>query len=359
MNIDGSATRSIWVEADGRSVGIFDQRLLPWVLERMVLRSVEDAAVAIADMATRGAPLIGAVAAYGLAFGLREDASDAALAAAHARLVRTRPTAVNLRWALDRVSDAVRALAPADRAAAAFAEAGRICDEDVAMNRAIGEAGLPLIRALAERKGGQPVNILTHCNAGWLATVDWGTVTAPIYMAHDAAIPLHIWVDETRPRNQGALTAFELAAHGVPHSYIVDNAGGLLIQQGQVDMVIVGTDRVTANGDVCNKIGTYLKALAARAHDVPFYVALPSSTYDPATPDGASVPIEQRSADEIRFVSGTGEADRLTTVRLTGSPAYNPAFDITPAALVTGYVTDLQEISGNPIFPVDRLIRRA
>ncbi|KEQ51426.1 S-methyl-5-thioribose-1-phosphate isomerase [Sphingobium chlorophenolicum] len=340
MNIDGTATRSIWVEADGRSVGIFDQRLLPWALERMVLRSVEDAAVAIADMATRGAPLIGAVAAYGLAFGLYEDASDTALDAARARLLRTRPTAVNLRWALDRIGDAVRPLAPSDRAAAAFAEAGRICDEDVAMNRAIGAAGLPLIRALAERKGGKPVNILTHCNAGWLATVDWGTATAPLYMAHDAGIPLHIWVDETRPRNQGALTAFELAQHGVPHSYIVDNAGGLLMQQGLVDMVIVGTDRVTANGDVCNKIGTYLKALAAKAHGVPFYVALPSSTYDPATPDGASVPIEQRSPDEVRFVSGTDEAERLVVIRLTGSPAYNPAFDITPAALVTGYVTD-------------------
>lgn len=336
MKIGGVTTRSIWVEPDGWAVGIFDQRLLPWTVERMVLRSDHEAAIAIADMATRGAPMIGAVAAYGLAFGLKADPSDAGLAASFERLRVTRPTAVNLLWALERVRRVAAPLPPEQRAAAAHAEAGRICDEDVAMNRAIGEAGLGIIREIAARKQGAPVNILTHCNAGWLATVDWGTATAPLYRAHDEGIALHVWVDETRPRNQGALTAFELAEHGVPHSYIVDNAGGLLMQRGEVDMVILGTDRVTANGDVCNKIGTYLKALAARAHNVPFYVALPTSTYDPATPTGADVPIEERSGEEVAFVSGEGGA----RVRVTSAPVRNPAFDITPAALVTGYVTE-------------------
>ncbi len=336
MRIEGTVTRSIWLEPDGWSVGIFDQRRLPWMIERMVLRTFEDAAIAIADMATRGAPLIGAVAAYGLALGLRADPSDANLAATFERLRETRPTAVNLLWALERVRHVVAPLSGEARVAAAYAEAGHICDEDVAMNAAIGEAGLSLIRAIAARKGGAPVNILTHCNAGWLATVDWGTATAPMYRAHDAGIALHVWVDETRPRNQGALTAFELAEHGIPHSYIVDNAGGLLMQRGEVDMVILGTDRVTANGDVCNKIGTYLKALAARAHDIPFYVALPSSTYDPATPTGADVPIEERSGDEVAAVVGEGGQK----VVVTRSPVRNPAFDITPAALVTGYVTE-------------------
>jgi methylthioribose-1-phosphate isomerase len=336
MKIAGTTTRSIWIRPDSWTVGIFDQRLLPWTVERMTLATTEDAAVAIADMATRGAPMIGAVAAYGLAFGLKADPSDAGLAAAFERLRVTRPTAVNLLWALERVRRVVTPLPSERRAAAAHAEAGRICDEDVAMNRAIGAAGLEVIRTLAARKGGSPVNVLTHCNAGWLATVDWGTATAPLYRAHDAGLPLHVWVDETRPRNQGALTAFELAEHGVPHSYIVDNAGGLLMQRGEVDMVIVGTDRVTANGDVCNKIGTYLKALAARAHDVPFYVALPTSTYDPATPTGADVPIEERSGEEVSTVIGEGGH----TVRVTSAPVRNPAFDITPAALVTGYITE-------------------
>jgi methylthioribose-1-phosphate isomerase len=342
MKIAGTTTRSIWVEPDGWTVGIFDQRLLPWRVERMILASTEDAAIAIADMATRGAPMIGAVAAYGLAFGLAADPSDAGLAAAFERLRVTRPTAVNLIWALERVRRVVASLPPERRAAAAHAEAARICDEDVAMNRAIGEAGLALIRAIAARKNGEAVNILTHCNAGWLATVDWGTATAPLYRAHDEGLALHVWVDETRPRNQGALTAFELAEHGVPHSYIVDNAGGLLMQRGEVDMVIVGTDRVTANGDVCNKIGTYLKALAAQAHDVPFYVALPTSTYDPATPTGADVPIEERSGDEVATVTGEGGQ----RVRVTSAPVRNPAFDITPAALVTGYLTEAGVVEG-------------
>jgi methylthioribose-1-phosphate isomerase len=234
----------------------------------------------------------------------------------------------------------VGALSPIDRVTAAYAEAGRICDEDAAMNQAIARAGLPLIREIAGRKGGRPVNILTHCNAGWLATVDWGTATAPIYLAHEEGIPIHVWVDETRPRNQGALTAFELAEHGVPHSYIVDNAGGLLMQQGQVDLVIVGTDRVVANGDVCNKIGTYLKALAAKAHDVPFLVALPYSSYDRTMPDGASVPIEERAADEVRCVTGVDGNGATRRISVTVSDVRNPAFDITPAALVTSYLTD-------------------
>jgi methylthioribose-1-phosphate isomerase len=340
MRIDGHITRSVWLEEDGWSVGIFDQRALPWSVKRLVLRRMEDAAQAIATMATRGAPLIGAVAAYGLALALRQDAGDAALAAACATLAATRPTAVNLRWALDRVAGHVRPLPPAQRATAAYAEAARLCDEDEAMNRAIGAAGLPLITAIAARQPGAPVNILMHCNPGWLATVDWGTATAPIYQAHDAGVPVHVWVDETRPRNQGALTAFELAQHGVPHSYIVDNAGGLLMQRGEVDMVILGTDRVTANGDVCNKIGTYLKALAARAHDIPFYVALPASTYDPATPDGAAVPIEERHGAEVSTVTGPDEQGVPRRVTVTASPVRNPAFDITPAALVTAYVTD-------------------
>ncbi|MEI9852884.1 MAG: S-methyl-5-thioribose-1-phosphate isomerase [Sphingomonas sp.] len=340
MKIEGEQTRSIWLQADGWSVGIFDQRRLPWAVERLVLRTLDDAAIAIADMATRGAPLIGAVAAYGLALGLRDDPTDAALARGFVRLLATRPTAVNLRWALERVRNAVARLAPSARAAAAYAEGGRICDEDVAINRAIGEGGLALLRAAAARKGRAPLNILTHCNAGWLATVDWGTATAPIYRAHDEGMALHVWVDETRPRNQGALTAFELAAHGVPHSLIADNAGGLLMQRGEVDLVIVGTDRVTANGDVCNKIGTYLKALAAQAHGIPFYVALPSSTYDPMTPDGAGIEIEERSPDELRFLSGPDASGTPRRIAVTTSPARNPAFDVTPAALVTAYITE-------------------
>ena len=340
MKIDGQTTRSIWLEADGWSVGIFDQRRLPWAVERLTLRTAQDAAHAIADMATRGAPLIGATAAYGMALAMRADSSDAALEATYAQLLHTRPTAVNLRWALDRVRAVLAPLALAERAAAAYTEAAAICDEDVAVNRAIGEAGLPLLRALAARKPGQPVNILLHCNPGWLATVDWGTATAPIYLAHDEGLPLHVWVDETRPRNQGALTAFELAAHGVPHSYIVDNAGGLLMQQGMVDLVLVGTDRVTANGDVCNKIGTYLKALAAFAHDVPFCVALPASTYDPATPDGASIPIEERGAGEVTHISGPDAEGVMRRIAVTQSPARNPAFDVTPADLVSAYITE-------------------
>ncbi|MEO8373943.1 MAG: S-methyl-5-thioribose-1-phosphate isomerase [Sphingomonas bacterium] len=336
MKLDGMHQRSIRRTADGRGACILDQRELPWKIVWVELRTMAEAEQAIREMWTRGAPLIGATAAYGLAMALAEDGSDAALDAAHATLLASRPTAVNLRWALDKIADAVRPLPPAERAAAAFARADAICDEDVELNRAIGEHGLELFRALHAKHPDRPLNILTHCNAGWLATVDYGTATAPIYLAHDAGIPIHVWVDETRPRNQGALlTAFELAGHGVPHTVIADNAGGHLMMQGQVDAVIVGTDRVTANGDVCNKIGTYLKALAAKDNDVPFYVALPYTTFDAGTATGAEVPIEERSADEVTHVAGEGGS-----IRVTASGAANPAFDVTPARLVTGYLTE-------------------
>lgn len=336
MKIAGVHHRSIGRTADGKGARILDQRDLPWQVTWVDLRSVGEAATAIRDMWTRGAPLIGATAAYGMAMAIATDPSDAAMARDYAMLLETRPTAVNLRWALDEIVAAVRALPCEERGAAAFARADQITDEDAAMSAAIGQHGLPLIRALHDENPDRPVNILTHCNAGWLATVDYGTATAPIYAAHDAGIPVHVWVDETRPRNQGAyLTAFELAEHGVPHTVIVDNAGGLLMMQGRVDMVIVGTDRVAANGDVCNKIGTYLKALAAHDNGVPFYVALPSTTFDASTPTGADVPIEERSAGEVVLVAG-----QEGTVRITASPAANPAFDVTPARLVTAYVTE-------------------
>ena len=340
MILDGRRTRSIVPTAGGRGARILDQRQLPWEVRWVDLRTEEQAAIAIRDMWTRGAPMIGAVGAYGLALALDADPSDAALDAAYARLVETRPTAINLKWALDEVARAVRALAPGDRAAAAFARAQAIVDEDEQLCRSIGEHGLALLRDLHAKNPDRPLNILTHCNAGWLATVDYGTATAPIYLAHDAGLPLHVWVDETRPRNQGALlTAFELRNHGVPHTLIADNAGGLLMARGQVDAVIVGTDRVTANGDVCNKIGTYLKALAAHDTGVPFYVALPYTTFDAATPSGDAIPIEERSPSELTEITGA-TPDGLETVRLTLSDAYNPAFDVTPARLVTGYITE-------------------
>jgi methylthioribose-1-phosphate isomerase len=331
-----------WVCSVARTeqgVRILDQRQLPWSVAWVELRSAGDAARAIREMWTRGAPLIGAVAAYGLAMALRDD--PLALDRDHALLLETRPTAVNLRWALDQVRDHVRNLPLEERAAAAFARADAICDEDVALNRAIGEHGLALLEELHARHPERPLNILTHCNPGWLATVDYGTATAPIYLAHDQGMPLHVWVDETRPRNQGALlTAFELSGHGVPHSVIADNVGGLLMQRGQVDLVIVGTDRVTANGDVCNKIGTYLKALAAHDNGVPFYVALPYTTLDRGLASGDLVPIEERDADELAWLTGPTRSGELATVRTTNSPAYNPAFDVTPARLVTGYITE-------------------
>jgi methylthioribose-1-phosphate isomerase len=345
MKIDGSDSRSIWLEKDGWSVGIFDQTVLPWRVERLRLRSAADAAHAIASMQTRGAPLIGAVAAYGMALAIRADASDENLADAYAMLLAARPTAVNLRWALDDVMTAVRHRPQSERAETAYRRATAICDDDVAINAAIGQHGLPLIKAIAARKpAGNRVNILTHCNAGWLATVDIGTATAPIYTAHDLGIPIHVWVDETRPRNQGAsLTAFELGQHGVPHTVIADNAGGHLMQHGDVDMVIVGTDRTTGRGDVCNKIGTYLKALAARDNNIPFYVGLPSPTLDFTLGDGvAEIPIEQRDADEVATMVGRAGHGGIETVTIVpeGSAVANPAFDVTPARLVTGLITE-------------------
>ncbi len=344
MKIDGKHYRMIWLGEDGRSAVTFDQTLLPHRVETIALRSMEDAARAILTMQVRGAPLIGATAAYGLALGLLQDASDAGLAYSIEHLARQRPTAINLAWALEQVRGQVAPLAPADRAAAAFASAGRICDDDVETCRRIGEHGLAIIRDIAARKQpGDRVEVLTHCNAGWLACVDWGTATAPIYMAHDAGISMHVWVDETRPRNQGAaLTAFELAAHGVPCTVIADNAGGHLMQHGLVDLVIVGTDRVTANGDVANKIGTYLKALAAADSGVPFYVALPHSTIDWTIADGFRIPIEERSAEEVLKVSGRLPDGAIGSVEIAapGTRAANPAFDVTPARLVTGLITE-------------------
>jgi methylthioribose-1-phosphate isomerase len=344
MKVDGRPTRSIWTDPDG-TVRIIDQRRLPHDFVTVPLATREDAAAAIREMWVRGAPLIGATAAWGLAVHLSRDVSDAALAETCALLAATRPTAINLRWALDRVTRQIAPLAPAERAARAFAEADAICEEDVAICAAIGRHGLELIRRVAARKEpGEPVNLLTHCNAGWLATVDWGTATAPIYMAHDAGIPVHVFVDETRPRNQGAfLTAFELGQHGVPHTVIPDNSGGHLMQKGMVDLVITGTDRVTATGDVCNKIGTYLKALAAHDTGVPFLVALPSPTIDFSLRDGLTeIPIEERGAEEVTHVPGLGKDGAVRTVRVTpaASPAANPAFDVTPARLVTGLITE-------------------
>src|SRR5947207_13769849 len=301
MKVNGTHTRTIWVEAD-QSIGTIDQTLLPHRYATIRLETAADVARAIKSMQVRGAPLIGATAAYGVALALRADASDEALERAYATLIATRPTAINLKWALDEMMAAVRNRPRAERVAAAYRRAAEICDEDVAINQAIGRHGLALIEAIAAKKPpGKPVNVLTHCNAGWLATVDFGTATAPIYLAHDRGLPVHVWVDETRPRNQGAsLTAWELGQHGVPHTVIPDNTGCHLMQHGMVDMVIVGADRVTANGDVCNKIGTYLKALAASDNGVPFYVGLPSPTIDLSITDGlAEIPIEQRGPDEV------------------------------------------------------------
>jgi methylthioribose-1-phosphate isomerase len=345
MKIDGKSTRSIWREPDGWSVGIIDQTFLPHRLERLRLATCEEAAHAIKSMQTRGAPLIGAVAAYGISLALREDASDENLERAYATLLATRPTAINLKWALDEMMAAVRNRPRDQRVAAAYDRAAEICDEDVAINEAIGRNGLKLIEDIAaSKKPGEKVNVLTHCNAGWLATVDWGTATAPIYMAHDKGIPLQVWVDETRPRNQGAsLTAFELGQHGVAHTVIPDNTGGHLMQHGMVDLVIVGTDRVTAQGDVCNKIGTYLKALAAKDNSVPFYVALPSPTIDFSVVDGvAEIPIEQRAAEEVSAMAGRTKDGRIETVTIVpeGSQVANYGFDVTPARLVTGLITE-------------------
>jgi methylthioribose-1-phosphate isomerase len=341
MRVGGQHYRTIWPE-DG-AVAVIDQTRLPFELVTKHLLSMTDAAEAISTMVVRGAPLIGATAAYGVALAMAADPSDASLDEAVRVIGATRPTAVNLRWALDRMESRLRGRTPDERSAFAFAEAGRIAEEDVECCRAIGEHGAAIIREIAERKAG-PVNILTHCNAGWLAAIDWGTALAPVYVAHEAGVPLHVWVDETRPRNQGAaLTAFELAGHGVPHTVIADNAGGHLMQHGEVDLCIVGSDRTTATGDVGNKIGTYLKALAARDNGIPFYAALPFSTIDWSLKDGvAEIPIEERSTRELTHMRGRTEAGGFETVEIVapGSPAANPAFDVTPARLVTGIITE-------------------
>jgi methylthioribose-1-phosphate isomerase len=353
MKVDGKPLRTIWIEADGRTVGIIDQTRLPHEFVTARLASLEDAVHAIRAMQVRGAPLIGATAAYGFCLALRTDASDAALDRAYAALFAARPTAINLKWGLDEIRAAVTGLAGEQRVAAAYARAAAICEEDIAINQAMGRHGQKLIEAIARKKpAGERVEILTHCNAGWLATVDWGTATAPIYTAHERGIPLHVWVDETRPRNQGAaLTAWELGKHGVPHTVIADNTGGHLMQREKVDLVLVGTDRVTANGDVCNKIGTYLKALAAFDNGVPFYVALPSPTIDFAVSDGiAEVPIEERAPEEVATITGRtadGRVEKVTVVP-EGSPAANYAFDVTPARLVTGLITE------RGVIPADR-----
>ncbi|MCW5701364.1 MAG: S-methyl-5-thioribose-1-phosphate isomerase [Bradyrhizobium sp.] len=354
MKVDGKHFRSIWLEPDGWSVSAIDQRRLPHEFVIAEIPNAEAASAAIRTMLVRGAPLIGATAAFGMALAMRDDRSDAGLDRAYEMLVNARPTAINLKWALDEMMRVLRRLPPSSRAQAAYARAGEIAEEDVAINREIGRHGLALIETIAEAKRpGEPVNVLTHCNAGWLATVDWGTATSPIYQAHDRGIPVHVWVDETRPRNQGAsLTAWELGHHGVPHTVIADNTGGHLMQHRMVDLVIVGTDRVAANGDVCNKIGTYLKALAARDNGVPFYVALPSPTIDFRINDGvAEIPIEQREASEVTEMTGRTRDGRIETVRVVpqGSQVANYAFDVTPARLVTGLITERGVFAANRV----------
>ncbi|WP_375788868.1 S-methyl-5-thioribose-1-phosphate isomerase [Bradyrhizobium sp. Pha-3] len=345
MKVDGRHFRSIWLEPDGWSVGAIDQRRLPHEFIIAKITSADEAGEAISSMLVRGAPLIGATAAYGMALAMRADSSDAAVDRAGKMLAATRPTAINLKWAIDQMQRALAPLAASARAEVAYARAREIADEDVEINSEIGRHGLGLIeRIAATKKPGEPVNVLTHCNAGWLATVDWGTATSPIYQAHDRGIVVHVWVDETRPRNQGAsLTAWELGHHGVPHTVIPDNTGGHLMQHRMVDLAIVGTDRVAANGDVCNKIGTYLKALAAHDNGVPFYVALPSPTIDFSIDDGIrQIPIEQRAASEVTHLTGRTADGRIETVRVVpdGSSVANFGFDVTPARLVTGLITE-------------------
>ncbi len=353
MKVDGLEYRTIWVAQDGWAVEIIDQTQLPHAFMALRLETLEEVVAAIREMSVRGAPLIGATAAYGMCLALRADASDTRLRLAYDTLLSTRPTAVNLRWALDDMCAAVAPLAPTERLEYAYLRAAEICNDDVAINNSIGERGLTLVRETWGAKSIKDrINILTHCNAGWLATVDWGTALAPIYKAHDAGIPVHVWVDETRPRNQGAsLTAWELEKHGVPHTVIADNVGGHLMQRGMVDMCIVGSDRTASNGDVCNKIGTYLKALAAHENKVPFYVALPSPTIDWTIGDGvAEIPIEERDTRELSTVTGRTEAGEVVTVSILpeNSPAANYAFDVTPARYVTGLITERGICAASP-----------
>jgi methylthioribose-1-phosphate isomerase len=345
MQVDGVPYRSIWINADGWSIDVIDQTRLPHSFEILNLTSLHDACIAIRDMVVRGAPLIGATAAYGYYLAMREDSSDAGMHKARTLLAQTRPTAVNLRWALERLQTSLAPLDSGVRTERAFTEANQITAQDIETNQAIGRHGLDIISKVAAGKApGEAVNILTHCNAGWLATVDWGTATAPIYMAHNAGIPIHVWVDETRPRNQGAsLTTWELGHHGVPHSLIVDNLGGHLMQHGMVDLCLVGSDRTTRTGDVCNKVGTYLKALAAKDNGVPFYVCLPSTTIDWQISDGIrDIPIEQRDCREVTHMTGKQADTSITEVMITaaGTNAINYAFDVTPARLITALITE-------------------
>lgn len=342
MKINGKPARTLRVTEEGWPVEIIDQTQLPHRLNYVTLKTADDAAYAIKAMLVRGAPLIGVTAAYGVALAMRRDASDASLDDVIGFLASQRPTAVNLRWALEQMRAALQPLKPDARVAAAYVRAAELAEEDVEMCRRIGVHGLAIVKAIAARKGG-PVNILTHCNAGWLACIDWGTATSPIYHAHDAGIPIHVFVDETRPRNQGAsLTAFELGQHGVPHSLVVDNAGGHFMQQGEIDLVITGADRVAANGDAANKIGTYLKALAAKDNGVPFFIAMPKSTIDWSIEDGSHIPIEERDQDEVLRMSGLAGNGRFVSVAIApeGTTARNPAFDVTPARLITGLITE-------------------
>ncbi|RYD95625.1 MAG: S-methyl-5-thioribose-1-phosphate isomerase [Sphingomonadales bacterium] len=343
MIIDGARTRPLVLNPDGWSIRVLDQRLLPWSIEWQTIAGLDTAALAIKQMWVRGAPMLAVTGAYGICIALHDDPSDASLDRAYTILISTRPTAINLKGALDEIVRTVRPLPLSDRAAAAYARAAAMCDADAIDCEAIGRHGLPLIEAIADKRPGRPVNILTHCNAGALATFEYGTATAPIYLAHEAGIPVHVWVDETRPRNQGAsLTAFELSQYGVPHTVISDNAGGLLMQRGDVDLCFVGVDRVTLNGDAINKVGTYLKALAAHDCGVPFYIAMPFTSFDPATPRGEDVPIEERSPEEVTHMQGVTEDGTRHVIRIVnpGSRAANPAFDMTPARLITGYITE-------------------
>ena len=345
MNVDGVAYRTIWVNQDGWSIDVIDQTRMPHLFEISNLKTLQDCCLAIKNMVVRGAPLIGATAAYGFYLAMRENASDEGMVIAYKKLYETRPTAVNLRWALEQMHLCLTQLPMAERVARAFQRAGEIADEDVEISKGIGRNGLELIKSIAlKKKPGEVVNILTHCNAGWLATVDWGTATAPVYMAHDEGIPLHVWVDETRPRNQGAsLTAWELGKHGVAHSLIVDNLGGHLMQHGMVDLCLVGSDRTTRAGDVCNKIGTYLKALAAYDNNLPFYVCLPSTTIDWSIREGVNeVPIEQRDGNEVLQVTGRLPNGDIGSVNIApdGTEVANYAFDVTPARLITGLITE-------------------
>ncbi|MGE5471527.1 MAG: S-methyl-5-thioribose-1-phosphate isomerase [Bacteroidota bacterium] len=341
MNIDGIPTRTLRAHPERRAIDIIDQSRLPHALHWVRVATLDEAAHAIRAMLVRGAPLIGATAAYGLAIALNDEASDTHLRQAATLLRSTRPTAVNLHWALARMETVLTPLAPGQRCAAAWQEAAAIAEEDVAQNAAIGQHGLSLFRRLTPRQG-EVLNIMTHCNAGWLATVDWGTALSPVYAAHDAGRPVHVWVSETRPRNQGLLTAWELAQHGVPHTLIADNAAGLLLRQGKVDAAIVGADRIAANGDVANKVGTYLKALACADNGVPFYVAAPRSTLDFACPDGDAIPIEERAGDEFRLVHGLDSRGVPSALQQlpAGEAVANPAFDVTPARLVNAIITE-------------------